>query len=72
MISLIVSDIIGDPMEFISSGPTVLKKFDSRTPLEVLKDLNLEMKIPQNILRILNKNLEKKQGLNFYKVALGF
>lgn len=56
MISLIISDIIDDPVEFISSGPTVLKKFNQRTSLQILNKLNLKSQISNNVFKCLMKN----------------
>lgn len=36
MINLIASDVIGDPMDIIGSGPTVLPPHDSMNPLEII------------------------------------
>ncbi|KAI1719306.1 MOFRL family domain-containing protein [Ditylenchus destructor] len=54
MVSLIISDVIGDPVQLISSGPTVLEKSDNRSPLEVLKELNVSDKIPDKVLEFLS------------------
>lgn len=36
MVNLIASDVIGDPMDIIGSGPTVLPPDDSLNPLEII------------------------------------
>ncbi|KAH7697191.1 MOFRL family protein, partial [Aphelenchoides avenae] len=51
-ISLIISDIVGDPIDLISSGPTVLSRTDRRSPLDVLRELNLTEKVPRKILDV--------------------
>ena len=63
-ISLIISDIVGDPLEFIASGPTVIQTTQGKTAQEgrgllifgkkirkvaVIRDLNLEEKLPKNV-----------------------
>ncbi|PAV86960.1 hypothetical protein WR25_25626 [Diploscapter pachys] len=48
-ISLIISDIVGDSLEFIASGPTVIQTTQGKTAQEVIRDLNLEEKLPKNV-----------------------
>ena len=56
MISLIISDVIGDPLDVIASGPTV---DDSSTPADALAILSRiipdETQIPTSILMFLNQ-----------------
>ena len=58
MISLIISDVIGDPLDVIASGPTV---DDSSTPAEALEILarivSDESQIPASILEFLNEQV---------------
>jgi hydroxypyruvate reductase len=41
LVSLIISDVLGDPLEVIASGPTVPNPRDTGDPLAVLADLHL-------------------------------
>lgn len=61
VISLIISDVIGDDLGTVASGPTVVvQKYYSRA-LEIIKKYNLENSIPQNVKVYLN---EKKDLQN--------
>ncbi|XP_071163260.1 glycerate kinase-like isoform X1 [Mytilus edulis] len=53
VIALIVSDVIGDKLEIISSGPTVADKSTPQQCLMILKQLNLQDKIPESINTLL-------------------
>ncbi len=56
LITLIISDVLGDPLEFIASGPTVT---DSSTPQDALDVLNkfhaTEPEIPATVFNVLKK-----------------
>jgi hydroxypyruvate reductase/glycerate 2-kinase len=60
IVSLIISDIIKDPIEFIASGPTYP---DSTTYLDAQKifnKYNLWMKIPSAVQKIINDGIKSK------------
>lgn len=69
--TLILSDIIGDPLDMIASGPTVL---DSSTPtdcLSIIAKLNAEHKVPPVVMQYLKdneKNASKKDENSFSHV----
>ena len=53
LITLVLSDVLGDPLDLIASGPTVI---DSSTPnqaLEVLEKYDLEKCLPESVYRAL-------------------
>lgn len=54
MISLIMSDIINDPIDLISSGPTVFVLKQKENAIDVLNQLNLTNKINKKVLTILH------------------
>lgn len=55
VISLILSDIVGDPLRAIASGPTV-PNYDSKDlPMEIIKHFNLQDKI-STVLNALQEN----------------
>nr|CAD2184146.1 unnamed protein product [Meloidogyne enterolobii] len=59
-ISLIVSDIIGDPIELISSGPTVILNKSSQKPMEIINKLGIKREqIGQKIIKVLEQREEK-------------
>ena len=54
VVSLIISDIVGDPVEFIASGPTCS---DSTTYIDaqnILKKYNLLEKMPSDVVKLLD------------------
>ncbi|XP_066928701.1 glycerate kinase-like [Clytia hemisphaerica] len=64
IISLIISDIVGDPLDLIASAPTVFDPSTGEDCLKILKDLNIDHKIPDKIKCIfsrLESNLNNKE-----------
>ena len=57
MLSLIVSDIVGDPVDMIASGPTIITapQENTRNPLDILNLYNLTEKIPPHIIAVLTE-----------------
>ena len=57
MLSLIVSDIVGDPVDMIASGPTIITapQENTRNPLDILNLYNLTEKIPPHVLALLTE-----------------
>ena len=55
VLSLIISDVIGDKIDVIASGPTAPDPSTYEDAIEVLKKYNLWKKIPQNIKEVLEK-----------------
>ena len=53
--TLILSDVVGDPLEVIASGPTVPDPTTFNDVLEILKNLDILNKVPPLILDHLNK-----------------
>ena len=61
MVTLILSDVIGDPLDIIASGPTVP---DPSTPaycLEIFKKLNAEEEIPDAVIQYLQQSKQKTE-----------
>jgi hydroxypyruvate reductase len=53
IVSLILSDVIGNPLEAIASGPTAPDPTTREDALEILRKYELERKVPDSILKIL-------------------
>jgi len=61
VISLILSDVVGDPLDVIASGPTAADPTTFADALLVLKRYKLEEKIPPQILRVLRDGFNNKR-----------
>jgi len=55
LVSLILSDVIGDPLDVIASGPTTPDPTTFEQALDVLKKYNVEKNVPEGILKYLNE-----------------
>ena len=53
MISLIISDVIGDSLDLISSGPTVRSTYSPHRCLEVIDRLGARAQMPSKVLELL-------------------
>lgn len=60
ILNLILSDVVGDPLEFIASGPTVPDSTTFNDAIEVLKKYSLWAKAPESIRKVLS---EGEKGL---------
>ena len=61
IVSLILSDVIGDPLDVIASGPTAPDPTTFADAISVINHYNLEEKIPQQILRVLRDGCDNKR-----------
>lgn len=61
IVSLIVSDIIGDPLELIASGPTIPYRKPLKSPQEILESYGLFDTLPKSIAEALYKNEENQE-----------
>ena len=59
LIALIISDVIGDPLEIIGSGPTVATSPKARQALEILKRRRLLGIMPPNVIRFLRSRSDE-------------
>lgn len=57
LISIIISDVVGDKLESIASGPTVPDSSTFNDAIEVLKKYYIHKKIPKAVLNHLEKGL---------------
>jgi glycerate-2-kinase len=58
LITLIISDVIGDNLDSIASGPTVPDSTSYRDTLEILKHYSLIEKIPQSIIKVIQSGMQ--------------
>lgn len=61
VISLILSDVIGDPLDVIASGPTAPDPTTFADAISTLKKFKIENEIPGQIFRVLKEGFEKKR-----------
>jgi glycerate-2-kinase len=57
MVSLILSDVVGDEISMIASGPTADDETTFLNSLEIIRKYKIENKIPQSILNHIKKGL---------------
>jgi glycerate-2-kinase len=55
ILNLILSDVVGDPLDFIASGPTVPDSTTFKEAIDVLKKYNLWATAPESIRKVLSK-----------------
>lgn len=60
VISLIASDVVGDPVEFIASGPTSPDSSTFHDALRILTKYNLLEKIPESVSKRIKEGAEGK------------
>lgn len=72
VVSLILSDVIGNPLEAIASGPTAPDPTTKEDALQVLRKYRLEEQVPKSILKFLeSKSLlleTRQQAVGLHKV----
>ncbi|XP_013112215.2 glycerate kinase [Stomoxys calcitrans] len=66
VISFVISDIVGDPVDLIASGPTWVAASRQTTPQEILEKYKLWNDLPQHIKMVIHKGdtNENQQLLN--------
>lgn len=55
IISLIISDIINDPLGLIASGPTIAYQKSDVTPKEIIEKYKLSNSLPKSIAKVINE-----------------
>ena len=60
-IALIISDVIGDPLEVIGSGPTVATPSGADEALQVLSDRRLMLSTPPSVIAFLRMRHQEKR-----------
>jgi hydroxypyruvate reductase/glycerate 2-kinase len=58
LISLIISDVIGDKLDVIASGPTAPDSSTFPDALGIIRKYEIEQKIPENVMNLVNKGLK--------------
>ncbi|KAI5645686.1 MOFRL family domain-containing protein [Phthorimaea operculella] len=60
VVSLILSDIVGDPIDLIASGPTVENEDKPSKAMDIINKYNLFDTLPESIKTVLKENEEPK------------
>ena len=60
VISLIISDVVGDNLDIIASGPTVPDPTTYKESYKILEKYNLIEKVPVNVLNVINSGLKNE------------
>ena len=60
VISLILSDVIGDPLDVIASGPTAPDPTTFADAISILRKYKIENEIPKQIYHVLHEGFENK------------
>jgi len=60
-IGLILSDVLGDPVDFIASGPTAQDTTTFKQAQEVLEKYGLWTRIPENMSGVIEHGIEKER-----------
>lgn len=60
VVSLILSDVIGDPIDVIASGPTAPDPTTFADTLSIIRKYRIEKEIPEQILQVLRDGNNKK------------
>ena len=61
VVSLILSDVIGDPLDVIASGPTAPDPTTFADAISILKNYQIENQIPAQIFRVLQEGFQGKR-----------
>ncbi len=61
---MILSDVIGDPLEFIASGPTFYSGNKNQPALDILNKYDLIDRIPTQFLHYLKENQKTNNDQN--------
>lgn len=60
VVSLILSDVIGDPLDVIASGPTAPDPTTFADAISIIRNYHIESDIPEQILKVLQDGVDKK------------
>ncbi|XZE52637.1 glycerate kinase type-2 family protein [Planctomycetaceae bacterium SH139] len=55
LVTLVISDVLGDPLDLIASGPTVPDQSTPRDALDVLTEFDPEKTLPESVYRLISE-----------------
>lgn len=62
IINLIISDVVGNQLDMIASGPTLPNETTFEDAVDVLNKYNLTKKVPRSVFRYLERGVKGKAG----------
>jgi glycerate 2-kinase len=62
VVSLILSDVIGDPLDVIASGPTAPDPTTFAEAISILRKYKIENEIPRKIFQVLREGADRKRS----------
>ena len=68
--SLVLSDIIGDPLDFIASGPTVSNNDEPHAAINIIEKYKLLADISNNVVEVLKHNTNKLDISDYSKLCV--
>ncbi|PRD26203.1 UNVERIFIED_CONTAM: glyctk [Trichonephila clavipes] len=69
VISLVLSDIIGDPLGMIASGPTVQNTDNPSLAMSIIEKYKLHNQLPESVIQILTNTSVENQNESFSHVS---
>ncbi|MEZ6090169.1 MAG: DUF4147 domain-containing protein [Pirellulaceae bacterium] len=60
LVTLIISDVLGDPVDIIASGPTVVDSSTAEDALRILREFDPDQSLPESVYQILTDEIEQR------------